>query len=93
MASPRKKVPPVQADNIVLARSRFFGPWAVRSAFVLAIFGWGVGFYGPSIYLAEVIGRTGWSLGLVSTAVTVHFLSARSSSPISLASMHASVCR
>jgi MFS family permease len=63
----------VQGDN-VLSRSRFFGPCAVRSAFVLAVFGWGVGFYGPSIYLAEVIGRTGWALSLVSSAVTLHFL-------------------
>jgi MFS family permease len=58
----------------VSPRSRFFGPWVVRAAFLLAIFGWGVGFYGPPIYLAEVMSRTGWSLSLVSTAVTVHFL-------------------
>lgn len=58
----------------VLSQQKFFGPWVVRSAFVLAVFGWGVGFYGPSIYLAEVIGRTGWALGLVSSAVTLHFL-------------------
>ncbi|MCD0506249.1 MFS transporter, partial [Bordetella petrii] len=54
--------------------SAFFGPWAVRAAFVIAIFGWGVGFYGPAIYLAEVIQRTQWSLSLVSLAVTLHFL-------------------
>ena len=58
----------------VLPRPRFFGPWVVRSAFLLAIFGWGVGFYGPPIYLAQVMSQTGWSLRLVSTAVTVHFL-------------------
>lgn len=60
--------------NSALPQPRFFGRWVVRAAFVLAMFGWGVGFYGPSIYLAEVISRTGWSLELVSTAVTVHFL-------------------
>ena len=58
----------------VALRPRFFGPWVVRAAFLLAIFGWGMGFYGPPIYLAEVMSRTGWSLRLVSTAVTVHFL-------------------
>lgn len=52
----------------------FFGVWVVRATFLLAIFGWGVGFYGPPIYLAEVIRRTGWPLGLVSAAMTVHFL-------------------
>ncbi|HTK02099.1 MAG TPA: MFS transporter, partial [Bordetella sp.] len=53
---------------------RFFGTVAVRCAFLLAVFGWGAGFYGPSIYLAEVAARTGWPLTLISAAVTVHFL-------------------
>ena len=53
---------------------KFFGVWAVRAAFVLAILGWGVGFYGPPIYLAEVAQRTNWSLRLISLAVTLHFL-------------------
>ena len=52
----------------------FFGTWVVRAAFVLAVFGWGVGFYGPPIYLHAVIERTGWSLTLVSAAVTLHYL-------------------
>ncbi|WP_244446830.1 MFS transporter [Rhizobium sp. YS-1r] len=46
----------------------------VAATFVLAIFGWGVGFYGPPIYLQMVVQRTGWSVALVSTAVTLHFL-------------------
>lgn len=53
----------------------FFGVWVVRAAFVLAIFGWGVGFYGPPIYLHAVVERTGWPLSTVSAAVTLHFLS------------------
>lgn len=52
----------------------FFGVWVVRAAFLLAVLGWGVGFYGPPIYLAEVAQRTNWPLSLVSSAVTVHFL-------------------
>src|SRR5690606_13249022 len=60
------------------ARSRhtpkFFGVWVVRAAFVLAVLGWGIGFYGPPIYLAEVAQRTNWSLSLISAAVTLHFL-------------------
>lgn len=52
----------------------FFGWYVVAAAFVLAIFGWGVGFYGPPIYLQMVVQRTGWSVALVSTAVTLHFL-------------------
>lgn len=52
----------------------FFGWRVVAATFVLAIFGWGVGFYGPPIYLQAVVERTGWPVVLVSAAVTVHFL-------------------
>lgn len=58
----------------MLTSSAFFG-WKVLSAtFVLAIFGWGVGFYGPPVFLHAVVQRTGWSIALVSGAVTLHFL-------------------
>ena len=53
---------------------RFFGWRVVWAAFVLAIFGWGAGFYGPPVYLHAVIERTHWSLAFVSAAVTLHFL-------------------
>ena len=54
--------------------TRFFGWRVVAAAFVLAVFGWGFGFYGPPIYLHAVMERTGWPVALVSTAVTCHFL-------------------
>jgi len=58
-----------------LARSEAFYGWrVVVAAFVLAVFGWGLGFYGPPVYLHAVREARGWSLALVSTAVTVHFL-------------------
>jgi hypothetical protein len=38
------------------------------------MFGWGVGFYGPPVFLHAVLLRTGWPLSLVSAAVTFHFL-------------------
>lgn len=57
------------------AGSQRFDGWRVtRAAFVLAMFGWGVGFYGPPIFLKAVQDRTGWPLALVSGAVTLHFL-------------------
>jgi MFS family permease len=52
----------------------FYGWRVVAAAFVLAMFGWGVGFYGPPVYLHAVRDARGWPLALVSTAVTVHFL-------------------
>ncbi len=56
------------------AQPPFFGAWAVRAAFVVAVFGWGVGFYGPPVFLHAVVERTGWPVGWVSLAVTLHFL-------------------
>ncbi|PWC27384.1 MFS transporter [Teichococcus aestuarii] len=52
----------------------FFGWRVVAATFVLAAFGWGVGFYGPPVFLHAVVARTGWPVELVSAAVTVHFL-------------------
>ena len=54
--------------------STFFGWRVAWAAFVVGIFGWGVGFYGPPVFLHAVVERTGWSITLVSSAVTVHFL-------------------
>lgn len=56
------------------ASPSFFGWKVLCSTFVLAVFGWGVGFYGPPVFLHAVVQRTGWSVGLVSGAVTLHFL-------------------
>jgi hypothetical protein len=52
----------------------FFGWHVVGAVFVLAMFGWGLGFYGPPVYLYAVREARGWSVALVSSAVTVHFL-------------------
>jgi MFS family permease len=52
----------------------FFGWRVVAGAFVVALFGWGLGFYGPPIYLHAVREMRGWSVGLVSAAVTLHYL-------------------
>ncbi|MBK5542549.1 MFS transporter [Pseudomonas sp. TH05] len=55
-------------------RAVFFGNKVLLTAFVLAMLGWGIGFYGPPIFMYAVIQRSGWSLSLCSAAVTVHFL-------------------
>ena len=52
----------------------FFGWRVVAGAFVLAVFGWGMGFYGPPVYLHAVQEARHWSVVLVSAAVTTHFL-------------------
>jgi hypothetical protein len=56
-------------------RNHYFYGWRVVGAtFVLAVFGLGMGFHGPAVYLHAVHERTGWPLTLISMAVTVHFL-------------------
>lgn len=54
--------------------SDFYGWRVVAGAFVVAVFGWGLGFYGPPVYLHAVREARGWSIALTSTAVTVHYL-------------------
>lgn len=56
------------------ASQAYYGWRIVAAVFVLATFGWGVGFYGPPIFLHAVREARGWPLALVSTAVTVHFV-------------------
>ena len=56
------------------ATSPFYGWRVVWAAFALATFGWGLGFYGPPVYLHAVREARGWPLALVSAAVTTHFL-------------------
>ena len=54
---------------------RGFRGWRVTwAAFIVAAFGWGVGFYGPPVFLFAVQDSRGWSVALVSAAVTCHFL-------------------
>ncbi|MBL6454159.1 MFS transporter [Belnapia sp. T6] len=52
----------------------FFGWRVVWAAFTVAAFGWGVGFYGPPIFLPAIQAERGWPVALVSAAVTCHFL-------------------
>lgn len=52
----------------------FFGWWVTGGAFVLAVFGWGLGFYGPPVFLSVLQYERGWSPALISAAITVHYL-------------------
>jgi len=46
----------------------------VWTAFVVAVFGFGVGFYGPAVYLPALHQARGWSISMISTAITAHYL-------------------
>jgi len=58
----------------VTSTGTFFGWWVTGGAFVLAVFGWGLGFYGPPVFLGVLHESRGWSLGLISSAITLHYL-------------------
>jgi MFS family permease len=62
------------AGTVNDTKGAFHGWRVVGAVFVLATFGWGLGFYGPPVYLHAVQELHGWSLDVISTAVTVHFL-------------------
>src|SRR5499426_3988697 len=53
---------------------RFHGWRVVGAAVALAVFGWGLGFFGPPVYLHTGREAKKFPLGLVSTAVTAHFV-------------------
>jgi len=71
----------------IAGKESFFGWRVVAAAFVLATFGWGIGFYGPPIFLSVLSVTRGWPVALVSGAVTAHFLLGAATGA-SLASLH-----
>jgi MFS family permease len=52
----------------------FFGWHVVGGAFAVAVFAFGIGFYGPPIFLETLHRTRGWPVSLISAAITVHFL-------------------
>ena len=64
-ASPRTAAP----------ASEFRQGWSVVLAcFCAATFAWGFGFYGQSVYLAELHQTRGWPASLIASAATVYYL-------------------
>lgn len=52
----------------------FYGWRVVGVCFVAAVFTWGLGVFGGSVYLSEIARAHGWPLALVSSALTVFYL-------------------
>jgi MFS family permease len=60
-------VPPASA-------ARLYRGWlVVAAAFLVAMFGFGLGFYGPGIYLVALEARHGWSTAQLSPAITLYY--------------------
>jgi predicted MFS family arabinose efflux permease len=53
---------------------RYDGWRIVAVCFLVATFGWAFGFYGQSVYLAELHRQHGWSASLISAATTFFYL-------------------
>src|SRR6516165_9564142 len=53
---------------------RYEGWRIVAVCFLVATFGWAFGFYGQSIYLAELHRQYGWPASLISGATTFFYL-------------------
>jgi MFS family permease len=54
--------------------ARYDGWRIVAVCFLLATFGWGLGFYGQTVYLAELHRLHGWPASLISSATTFFYL-------------------
>jgi predicted MFS family arabinose efflux permease len=62
--------PPSIGENSV----HYEGWRIVAVCFAVATFGWGLGFYGQSVYLAELHRLHGWPTSLISVATTFFYL-------------------
>jgi len=66
---------PVEPAAIPDEASRHYPGWRVVAlCFVTATFGWGLGFYGHSVYLAELQRLHGWPSSLIASATTMFYL-------------------
>src|SRR5258708_6917549 len=52
----------------------FFGWKVVAAAFVAAVFAWGIGLYGPPVFVHALHAGRGWPVSTIAAAVTIHFL-------------------
>jgi predicted MFS family arabinose efflux permease len=55
-------------------RSIFFGWKVVLTAFTVATFTFGFGYYGPAVFLNVLHQQRGWPVSIIATAITVHYL-------------------
>src|SRR5258706_13725796 len=64
----------VNETSIVETSARYDGWRIVVVCFSVATFGWGFGFYGQSIYVAELHRLHGWPASLISAGTTFFYL-------------------
>lgn len=52
----------------------FYGWWIVAACLLIATLSWTLGVFGVSVYLYAITQLRGWSIGMVSSAITVFYL-------------------
>jgi len=52
----------------------FYGWRIVGVCFAAAVFTWGLGVFGASVYLSEISKAQGWTISTASSAITVFYL-------------------
>jgi MFS family permease len=52
----------------------YHGWWVVFCTFVIALYGWGLGFYGLSLYLVALHKTHGWSPATISSAISFYYI-------------------
>jgi predicted MFS family arabinose efflux permease len=52
----------------------YHGWWVVICCFVIALYGWGLGFYGLSLYMVALQKLHGWSAATISAAITAYYI-------------------
>ena len=63
------------ASGDTAAATRGYFGWKVAwAAFLLAVFAWGVGFYGLSVFLRTLHAERGWAIATISAAITAQYL-------------------
>jgi len=70
----RKMLANPEAPSIDETSIRYEGWRIVAVCFLLATFGWGFGFYGQSVYVAELHRLHGWPASLISGGTTLFYL-------------------
>src|SRR5258708_29999614 len=60
--------------SVVETSARYDGWRIVAVCFLVATFGWGFGFYGQSVYAAELHRLHGWPASLISSGTTFFYL-------------------
>jgi MFS family permease len=64
----------VRQATSAMKKTVFHGWWMVAGCMAIATVAWSFGLYGPSVYLHTISHMHDWSIGLVSSALTLAFL-------------------